>query len=131
MGCKLGQQNPLKVQRAMSQTFGTAKSFFQTRTGDILVELFDITQYNKALSTTQLGEWKIKVSVPRIMTTSRGCIYNVPLDFDLTEVGDILKDQNIVKVDRMSTFDKEKKKGYKSKLLSWFLTRQVCPRVLT
>jgi hypothetical protein len=77
---KLGQQNQIKVQKLLSNLIGTAKNINSTKAGNLIVECTDNQQYKTLLKSTHLGEWVIKVYIPKSMNTSIGCIYNVPLN---------------------------------------------------
>ena len=90
---KLGQQNQIKVQKLMSNLIGTVKSINSTKAGNLIVECIDSQQYKTLLKSTHLGEWVIKVYVPKSMNTSIGCIYNVPVPLNITEddIKDVLK----------------------------------------
>jgi hypothetical protein len=50
------------------------------------------------LKSTHLGEWVIKVYIPKSMNTSIGCIYNVPLNITEDEIKDVLKQQKLATV---------------------------------
>ena len=64
----------------------------------------------KLLKSTHLGEWLIKVYVPKSMSTSVGCIYNVPLDITEEYIKDVLKQQNVSNCVRLAYYNREKKK---------------------
>jgi hypothetical protein len=66
--------------------------------------------YKTLLKSTHLGEWVIKVYVPKSMNTSMGCIYNVPLDITAEDIKDVLKRQNVSTCVRLTYYDKEKKR---------------------
>jgi hypothetical protein len=71
---KLGQQNQIKVQKLMSNLIGTVKSINSTKVGNLIVECIENQQYKTLLKSTHLGEWVIKVYVPKSMNTSIVCI---------------------------------------------------------
>jgi len=77
---KLGSENQIKIQKLMSNLTGTVKTINSTKAGNLIVECYDNQQFKTLLKTTHLGEWLIKVYVPKSMNSSIGCIYNVPLD---------------------------------------------------
>ena len=79
----------------MSNLVGTVKSINSTKSGNLIVECIDYQQYKKLLKTIHLGEWLIKVFVPKSMNTSIGCVYNVPLDISEEEIKEALKFQNV------------------------------------
>ena len=106
---KLGQQNQIKVQKLMSNLIGTVKSINSTKVGNLIVECIDNQQYKTLLKSTHLGEWVIKVYVPKSMNTSIGCIYNVSLNITEDDIKDVLKQQNVSNCVRLTYFDKEKK----------------------
>ena len=106
---KLGQQNQIKVQKLMSNLIGTVKSINNTKVGNLIVECIDNQQYKTLLKSTHLGEWVIKVYVPKSMNTSIGCIYNVSLNITEDDIKDVLKQQNVSNCVRLTYFDKEKK----------------------
>ena len=107
---KLGQQNQIKVQKLMSNLIGTVKSINSTKAGNLIVECIDNQQYKTLLKSTHLGEWVIKVYVPKSMNTSIGCIYNVPLNITEEDIKDVLKQQNVSNCVRLTYYDKEKKR---------------------
>jgi hypothetical protein len=106
---KLGLQNQIKVQKLLSNLIGSVKSINSTKAGNLIVECIDNQQYKTLLKSTHLGEWVIKVYVPKSMNTSIGCIYNVPLNITEDEIKDVLKQQNVSNCVRLTYFDKEKK----------------------
>jgi hypothetical protein len=71
---KLGKQNQIKIQKLMSNLVGTVKSTNSTKAGNLIVECNDNQQYKTLLKSPHLGEWVIKVYVPKSMSTSIGCI---------------------------------------------------------
>ena len=79
----------------LSNLVGTVKSINSTRAGNLIVECIDNQQYKKLLKTTDLGEWLIKVYAPKSLSTSIGCIYNVPLDITEEDIKEVLKQQNV------------------------------------
>ena len=83
----------------MSNLVGTVKSINSTKSGNLIVECIDYQQYKKLLKTIHLGEWLIKVFVPKSMNTSIGCVYNVPLDISEEEMKEVLKLQNVSNCD--------------------------------
>jgi len=94
----------------MSNLVGTVKSINSTKAVNLIVECFDYQQYKKLFKTTHLGEWLIKVYVPKSMNTSIGCVYNMPLDISEEEIKDVLKFQNVSNCVRLTYFKREKKK---------------------
>jgi hypothetical protein len=106
---KLGQQNQIEVQKLMSNLIGTVKSINSTKADNLIVECIDNQQYKTLLKSTLLGEWVIKVYVPKSMNTSIGCIYNVPLDITEEDIKDVLKQENVSNCVRLTYYDKEKK----------------------
>ena len=96
---QLGKQNPIKIQKLMSNLVGTVKSINSTKSGNLIVECIDYQQYKKLLKTIHLGEWLIKVFVPKSMNTSIGCVYNVPLDISEEEIKEVLQLQNVSNCD--------------------------------
>jgi len=106
---KLGNQNQIKVQKLLANLVGTVKSINGTRAGNLIVECNDNQQYKTLLKTTHLGEWVIKVYIPKSMSTSIGCIYNVPLDITEEDMKEVLKQQNVSNCVRFSYYNKEKK----------------------
>jgi len=106
---QLGKQNPIKIQKLMSNLVGTVKSINSTKAGNLIVECIDYQQYKKLFKTTHLGEWLIKVYVPKSMNTSIGCVYNVPLDISEEEIKKVLKFQNVSNCVRLTYFNREKK----------------------
>ena len=107
---QLGKQNQIKIQKLLSNLVGTVKSINSTRAGNLIIECMDNQQYKTLLKTTHLGEWVIKVYVPKSMSTSIGCIYNVPLDITEGDIKKVLKTQNVSNCVRLSYYNKEKKK---------------------
>jgi len=107
---QLGKQNQIKIQKLLSNLVGTVKSINSTRAGNLIIECMDNQQYKTLLKTTHLGEWVIKVYVPKSMSTSIGCIYNVPLDITEGDIKKVLKTQNVSNCMRLSYYNKEKKK---------------------
>jgi hypothetical protein len=89
----------------MSNLIGTVKSINSTKAGNLIVECIDNQQYKTLLKSTHLGEWVIKVYVPKSMNTSIGCIYNVPLNITEDEIKDVLKQQNVSNCVRLTYFD--------------------------
>jgi hypothetical protein len=104
---KLGKQNQIKIQKLMSNLVGTVKSTNSTKAGNLIVECNDNKQYKTLLKSTHLGEWVIKVYVPKSMSTSIGCIYNVPLDITEEDIKDVLKQQNVSNCVRLTYYNKE------------------------
>jgi hypothetical protein len=102
--------NQIKIQKLMSNLVGTVKSTNSTKAGNLIVECIDNQQYKTLLKSTHLGEWVIKVYVPKSMNTSMGCIYNVPLDITEEDIKDVLKRQNVSTCVRLTYYDKEKKR---------------------
>jgi hypothetical protein len=71
-------------------------------------KLLPIETLNKTLlNSPHLGEWVIKVNVPKSMSTSIGCIYNVPLDFTEEDIKDVLKQKNVSNCVRLTYYNKE------------------------
>ena len=105
----------------MSNLIGTVKSINSTKAGNLIVECIDNQQYKTLLKLTHLGEWVIKVYVPKSMNTSIGCIYNVPLDITEEEIKDVLKQQNVSNCVRLTYYDKEKKKKDRPPILSNYI----------
>ena len=66
----IGQQNQIKVQKLLSNLIGTVKSINSTKAGNLIVECNDNQQYKTLLKSTHLGEWVIKVYVPKPINTS-------------------------------------------------------------
>jgi hypothetical protein len=91
----------------MSNLIGTVKSINSTKVGNLIVECIDNQQYKTLLKSTHLGEWVIKVYVPKSMNTSIGCIYNVSLNITEDDIKDVLKQQNVSNCVRLTYFDKE------------------------
>ena len=106
---KLGKQNQIKVQKLLSNLVGSVKSINSTKTGNLIVECCDNQQYKNLLKSTHLGEWLIKVYIPKSMNTSIGCIYNVPLDISEEDITDVLVQQNVTKCVRMTYYNKQQK----------------------
>jgi len=106
---KLGSENQIKIQKLMSNLIGTLKTINSTKAGNLIVECYDNQQFKTLLKTTHLGEWSIKVYVPKSMNSSIGCIYNVPLDITEEEIKDVLKHQNVSNCVRLTFYNKEKK----------------------
>ena len=104
---KLGKQNQIKIQKLMSNLVGTVKSTNSTKAGNLIVECNDHKQYKTLLNSPHLGEWVIKVNVPKSMSTSIGCIYNVPLDITEEDIKDVLKQQNVSNCVRLTYYNKE------------------------
>jgi len=94
----------------LSNLVGTVKSIDSTRAGNSIVECTDNQQYKQLLKTTHLGEWLIKVYVPKSLSTSIGCIYNVPLDITEEDIKEVLKQQNVSNCVRLSYYNKGKKR---------------------
>jgi hypothetical protein len=103
---KLGQQIQIKIQKLMSNLVSTVKSTNSTKAGNLIVECIDNQQYKTLLKSAHLGEWVIKVYVPKSMNTSIGCIYNVPLDITEEDIKDVLKRQNVSTCVRLTYYDK-------------------------
>ena len=91
----------------MSNRVGTVKSTNSTKAGNLIVECIDNQQYKTLLKSTHLGEWVIKVYVPKSMSTSIGCIYIVPLDITEENIKDVLKQQNVSNCVRLTYYNKE------------------------
>ena len=66
---KLGQQIQIKIQKLMSNLVSTVKSTNSTKAGNLIVECIDNQQQKTLLKSTHLGEWVIKVYVPKSMNT--------------------------------------------------------------
>jgi len=99
---------------------GTVKSINSTRAGNLIIECMDNQQYKTLLKTTHLGEWVIKVYVPKSMSTSIGCIYNVPLDITEEDIKEVLKTQNVSNCVILSYYNKEKKERQPSTTVKLF-----------
>ena len=104
---KLGKQNQIKIQKLMSNLVGIVKSTNSTKAGNLIVECNDNQQYKTLLKSPHLGEWVIKVYVPKSMSTSIGCIYNVPLDITEEDIKDVLKQKNVSNCVRLTYFNEE------------------------
>ena len=106
---KLGSENPIKIQKLMSNLVGPLKTINSTKAGNLIVECFDNQQFKTLLKTTHLGEWVISVYVPKSMNSSIGCIYNVPLEITEDEIKDVLKHQNVSNCIRLTFYNRENK----------------------
>jgi hypothetical protein len=104
---KLGKQIQIKIQKLMSNLVGIVKSTNSTKAGNLIVECNDNQQYKTLLKSPHLSEWVIKVYVPKSMSTSIGCIYNVPLDITEEDIKDVLKQQNVSNCVRLTYYNKE------------------------
>ena len=62
------------------------------------------------LKSTHLGEWVIKVYIPKSLSTSIGGIYNFPLDISEEEIKEVLKDQTVSNCIILPFFNKDKQK---------------------
>ena len=79
------------------------------------------------LKTTDLGEWLIKVYVPKSLSTSIGCIYNVPLDITEEDIKEVLKQQNVSNCVKLSYYNKEKKERQLSTTVKLYFNIPVIP----
>lgn len=124
---KLGSQNPIKLQKALSHTVGIVKAMKATRAGHLFVECFDAPQWRQLQDSTRLGEWQIRVSLPKSATSSVGVIYNVPSDLSDEEIVDVLKEQKVSKIQRLTYFDKQSRTRVPSKSVKLFFSCQELP----
>lgn len=129
---KLGLQNPLKMQRALSESVGTAKHIRSTKNGNLVVECHDKQQWRSLLKKVQIGEWQIRVNVPKSATSSIGVIYNVPLDQDILDADfcTVLKEQKVVKAIRLTYYDQIEKTRKPSKSVKLFFSVPSVPKTV-
>ena len=108
---KLGLQNPLKMQRALSERVDPAKHVRNTKNGNLMVECYDKQQWCSLLKKVQTGEWQIRVNAPKSATSSKGVIYNVSLDQDILDADfcTVLKEQKVAKAIRLAYYDQIEK----------------------
>lgn len=104
---KLGRQNPIKIQKALSDSVGVAKNLKQLANGNLLIECQDKHQWKAIQQRTSIGEWSIRSSLHK-STSSAGVIYNVPLDFDIEDedLKSVMKGQKVSKATRLTYYDK-------------------------
>lgn len=109
--------NPMVIQKELYDTIGVVKKIDKTNKGAIAITCVDPPQYYKAKRMKDLLGRRINVNVPTSLTTSRGCIYNVPLEVNEEDILDVLKVQKVTKVKRLNYYDKAKKKPVPSTTL--------------
>ena len=64
-----------------------------------------MVQQKKVLNITHLGQYVAKAFVPRMMNTSVGCVYNVPLEYSDKELLETLRGYKVTKATRLTTYD--------------------------
>ncbi|VDI67369.1 Hypothetical predicted protein [Mytilus galloprovincialis] len=128
---KLGLKNPILIkQKLFKKTVGIIKTLNKTKTGNLFVECFDVNQFNELKKLNKLGEWEIRVNIPKIMSTSVGCIYRTPSDISIDQVKEALEAYNVIKVEEMFFYDKVKKQKVLSATLKlYFNTPELPERV--
>lgn len=128
---KLGLKNPIQIQKLMSSSVGIVKELGATRTGHLMVVCFDKHQFNQLSKLTHLGQWSVNVFQPKSLNTTIGCIYNVSLDIEESDLQDILEKQQVSRFQRLTYYDINTKTRVPSKTLKLFFnTTELPPRVL-
>ena len=126
-GVSLAKENPITVQKCLSKQYGIVKGIRPIRSGDIIIECFDISQYKQIMACSKLGDWNIKCSRPKSLDTSQGCIYNVFQEFFEEELVDALSQYGVIKAVRLTYYSKEQEKRLPSKTFKLFFNNPVLP----
>ena len=125
---KLGLQNPLVLQRLLNNVAGCVKKINPTKQGNLIIDCFDNVQYRTLLNTSQLGQWAIKVYVPKSLSTTIGCNYNVNIDLSEEEIKGVLECQGVTKVQRLTYYDKGQNTRLPAKTVKLFFNKDVLPK---
>ena len=129
-GVTLAKENPISVQKCLSKQYGVVKGIRPIRSGDIIIECFDFSQYKQIMACSKLGDWNIKCFRPKSLDSSQGCIYNVSQEFSEEELVDALSEYGVIKAIRLTYYNKDQGKRIPSKTIKLFFNKPELPRYI-